>query len=84
MHREGVRAFFNVVSTSGRIFQASAQRVQMLESTRLIKVHYTLFIPILEKCHGVIFRSANKSVRQPSPLLDSAFPHQSHSCLPSN
>jgi len=35
-------------------------------------------------CHGVIFRSANRPVRQPSPSLDSAFPRQSHSCLPSN
>ena len=35
-------------------------------------------------CHGVIFRSANKPVRQPSPSLDSAFSRQSHSCLPSN
>jgi len=35
-------------------------------------------------CHGVIFCSTNKPVRQPSPSLDSAFPRQSHSCLPSN
>jgi hypothetical protein len=41
-------------------------------------------ISIEGNCHGVIFRSANKPVRQPSPSLDSAFPHQSHSCLPSN
>jgi hypothetical protein len=36
-------------------------------------------------CHGAIFfRYANKPVRQPSPSLDSAFPRQSHSCLPNN
>jgi hypothetical protein len=35
-------------------------------------------------CHGVIFRYANKPVRQPSASLDSDFPRQSHSCLLSN
>jgi len=39
---------------------------------------------LIPNCHGVIFCYANKPVRQPSPSLDSAFPRQSHSCLPSN
>jgi len=39
---------------------------------------------LIPNFHGVIFRSAKKPVRQPSPSLDSAFPRQSHSCLPSN
>jgi hypothetical protein len=64
-------------------------KVKMLKETgervwRVFDFVFLLFVCMHTRCHGVIFRSANKPVWQPSPSLDSTFPRQCHSCLPSN